>query len=56
MCICSPASPEMPGVSDSPELFLVLVVYYGITSDTGKTTGKWYLMRAYLVNENEIIP
>ena len=26
----------MPSILDSPELFLILVAYYGITYDTGK--------------------
>ena len=27
---------EIPYILDSPELFLILVVYYGITNDTRK--------------------
>ena len=30
----------MPDILDSPELFLILVEYYGIMEDTGKITGK----------------
>ena len=30
----------MPGIPDSPEFFLFLVAYYGITDDTGKIVGK----------------
>ena len=30
----------MPGIPDSPELFLILMVYYGIMDDTGKITEK----------------
>ena len=49
MGIYFPASAEIPAIPDSPALFLVLAVYYGITNDTGKTTGKRNLM-------NEITP
>ena len=31
---------ELPSIPDSLELFVILVVYFGITDNTGKITGK----------------
>ena len=31
---------EMPGILESPVLFMILTVYYRITDDTGKLTEK----------------
>ena len=37
LCILST---EMPGIMDSPELFLILVIHYKTLDDTGKIIGK----------------
>ena len=39
--------PEMPGIPDSLESFLILVIHYGITDDARKISKKnWNLLRA----------